>query len=385
MSTTQNPESVNAGQTQPTPEEVLASVLSSYDTALGSVLQQATRKTGPKVTFESLATARAAGQPFLKAFIDADVAPTKIKVDGRSIVATLPHGYLRQDVEAGTFHVHVATYHGKTRSMAPSSDMTALARYMVETPTPQDALRLYAQDIAPHSRLLGIANGAIEADVPEDPHRIYDALFTDLLVNLGKPVPDAETKRQLGHDVIEGLLAQKIEIKRLRPSSGSSSVIIEMDKGALRQRQDLTFDGYHFAKGEHGTCVGPEKMSDAAAVVKCYLDDIVPAALVQLRLEADAERRDEERLLERTTREERIVNAYETMDPQIKKGIKDMLAFISLGEMRHGGGIEGMPFGRRGMMHHPMDGGPPIATALLWQLEALEERGMPPARGERRR
>lgn len=385
MSTTQNPESVNTDQAQPTPAEILASAMSSYDVALGSMLQQATRKGGPDVTFESLATARAAGQPFLRTFVDGEAAPTRMKVDDRSIVITLPHGYLRQDVEAGTFHVHVATYRGKTRSMAPSGEASTLVRYMLEASTPEDALRIYTQDVAPRSMLLGIADGAIEADGPQDPHLIYDALFTDLQFNTNKPILEATAARQLGHDVIEGLIGEEIAIKRVRASSVTSSVIIEMDKGALRQRQDLTFDGYHFAKGEQGTCVGPEKMDDAAAVVRCYLDDIVPAAEVQLRLEADAERRAQEQLLERSTREERIVNAYETMDPQIKKGIKDMLAFISLGEMRHGGGMEGMPFGRRGMMHHPMDGGPPIATALLWQLEALEERGMPPARGERRR
>jgi len=399
MTKTKTTDATTTDNVRPAPADVLAMATTTYDTALGTMLQRPTRKGGPKHSFESMATARARGLPFLKAFVDVHAVPSAIEVVDGSIVTTLPHAYLRQDVDDGTFHVHMCIHQGKTRSMASRGKAATQASYVKEASTPDEAVRIYVEEMAPRSIILGVAHGAVETEDAinlhggydaTDLHQIYDALFSNLQYATNGEMPNAAAAFKLGHDVIDMLREQSLEIKRIRPANSTASILMELEEGTLRQQQSGLFDAYYFVKDSQAESVGPSKMDDAAAVVKCYVEDVAPGAAVQRRLDADAKERAENERLDRLTRGDRIVAAYEAMNPEIKEAMKTMLAFVALGEERHGGGLNRLHMGRLHRMHMDMDhfhmhGGPPIATTLLWQIEALERKGMPPERGGRGR
>jgi hypothetical protein len=171
------------------------------------------------------------------------------------------------------------------------------------------------------------------------------------------------TQRSKGHELITRLDMEGLEVVAVERDD-YDRVEFTLRDGVIRQHVGL--DGFETQavsrKGQFHR-VGAKKDADPVQVVRLYVDEVVPEAVVANRIEEDEARKRRERDDALKAEDDAIIAAYEGLPADMRTGLKALIAYVALMERRSNRGFQG--------------GGPPIANMLLMNLERAERGAMP--------
>lgn len=192
----------------------------------------------------------------------------------------------------------------------------------------------------------------------------YDAIIDEGVGKYGRHVrpEDRVTQRSMGHDLIARIASEGLEVTAI-DRDPYDRVDFTMRSGVIRQM--VGDDGFEVQprtrKGQLYKVMG--SAVDAEGIVRMYVDEVVPEAIVATRLEEDDDRKRRERTDALKAEDDAIIAAYEGLPEEMRKGFKAMLGYVALMERRNNRGFHG--------------GGPPIANMLLMNIDRAESGGMP--------
>lgn len=192
----------------------------------------------------------------------------------------------------------------------------------------------------------------------------YDAIIDEGVGEYGRHVRPEErvTQRSMGHDLIARIASGGLEVTAIK-SDPYDRVDFTMRNGVIRQLVgDEGFEAQpRTRKGQLYKVMG--RAEDAEGIVRIYVEEVVPEAIVATRIEDEEDRKRQERTDALKAEEDAVIAAYEALPEEMRAGFKAMLAYVALVERRSNNGFH--------------RGGPPIANMLLMNIERTESHGMP--------